>query len=457
MEQLSYELALALLDAMDCVALTDDTGRYLYKNKLWYERRRAFGQDVNAQYPWLILKDTKVPEVIKTHRKVTGHIMDSNGTVICTNYYPIHRNGTFFGVLIWTFITGQDSTVAFAHKVRALSQELEATREKARSLARASYSISNIVGESDAIVTLKEEIADVARTTSNVLIEGETGVGKELVAHAIHDLSRRREERFVRVNCAAIPEALLESELFGYAPGAFTGAQRGGKAGKFELASRGSLFLDEINSLPLTVQPKLLRALQEKEIDRVGGLEPIPIDTRFLAATNCDLAAKVAAREFREDLYYRLNVIRIRIPPLRERMSDIPLLARSIVDRLNYQLGMEIGYIDDPVIALLMSYDWPGNIRELQNVIEYAMNYAHGDTIEARHVEPYFRRLGRGAGGGRQAPPVSRPDAGRARADAERARFLRALEECGGSRQEAAARLGIPRSTFYRKLKKYGL
>ena len=464
MEKLPYELAIALLDAMDCVALTDDTGRYLYKNKMWYERRRIFGQDVDAQYPWEIFKNTGTLEVIKTHRKVTGHIMDSSGTMICTNYYPIERDGKFFGVLIWTFFTGQDSTVAFSHRLHALSQELEVTKEKARRLAKASYSIPNIIGESDAIVSLKEEIADVARTTSSVLIEGETGVGKELVAHAIHDLSRRRDERFVRVNCAAIPETLIESELFGYAPGAFTGAQRGGKVGKFELASNGSLFLDEINSLPLTVQPKLLRALQEKEIDRVGGLEPIPIDTRFLAATNCDLAAKVAAKEFREDLYYRLNVIRIRIPPLRERMSDIPLLARSLVDRLNYQMGMEIGYIDDAAIARLMSYDWPGNIRELQNVIEFAMNYAHGDTIELKHIEPYFSRGSRQREGGQSDHPsqeaalrAARFEQKSARDKAERERFLQALEACDGNRQEAAVQLGIPRSTFYRKLKKYGI
>ena len=195
-----------------------------------------------------------------------------------------------------------------------------------------------------------------------------------------------------------------------------------------------------------------------------GGLEPIPIDTRFLAATNCDLAAKVAAKEFREDLYYRLNVIRIRIPPLRERMSDIPLLARSLVDRLNYQMGMEIGYIDDAAIARLMSYDWPGNIRELQNVIEFAMNYAHGDTIELKHIEPYFSRGSRQREGGQSDHPsqeaalrAARFEQKSARDNAERERFLQALEACGGNRQEAAVQLGIPRSTFYRKLKKYGI
>lgn len=462
MDKLSYELALILLDTMDCVALTDDTGRYIYRNKMWYARRREFHQDPTVPYPWMILKDTKVPEVLRTHRKVTGHIMDSNGTLICTNYYPIERNGKFFGVLIWTFFTGQDSVESFAQRLEALSQELEATKARVRSLAKASYSISNIIGESDAIVSLKEEIADIARTASSVLIEGETGVGKELVAHAIHDLSRRRNERFVRLNCAAIPEALIESELFGYAPGAFTGAQRGGKIGKFELASKGSIFLDEINSLPLTVQPKLLRVLQEKEIDRVGGSELIPIQTRFIAATNCDLTAKVAAGEFREDLYYRLNVVRIRIPPLRERKLDIPLLARALMSKLNYEMGLEFNYIDEAVIELFMSYDWPGNIRQLQNAIEYAMNYAHGDTIELQHVEPYFRQNAcrSAAKGDVEAAGQSEERAQsykRTQAGMERKLIADVLAACGGNHKEAAQRLGIPRSTFYRKLKKYGL
>ncbi len=457
LEELSKEMVLAMLDAMDCVALTDDTGRYIFCNKEWYARRRRFHQNENAAYPWEIFPDTRVPEVLRTRRKVTGHILDSNGTMICTNYYPIERGGKFFGVLIWTFFTGKNSAGAFASRLKGLSQELDAAKENVRSLARASYNISNIIGESAAIVALKEEIADVARTNSCVLIEGETGVGKELVAHAIHDLSRRRNERFVRLNCAAIPETLIESELFGYAPGAFTGAQRGGKMGKFEQASGGSIFLDEINSLPLTVQPKLLRVLQEREVDRIGGTELIPIDTRFIAATNSSLAAKVKAHEFREDLYYRLNVVSIRIPPLRERKSDIPLLARSFMSKLNYEMGFEFSYIDRDAMALLMRYDWPGNIRELQNVIELAMNHAHGDTIEARHIEPYFQR---GKGAGEDAAPAAVPETQGFRgtqARMERELIAEALEACGGNCQRAAERLGIPRSTFYRKLKKYGL
>lgn len=227
--------------------------------------------------------------------------------------------------------------------------------------------------------------------------------------------------------------------------------------GKFEQASGGSIFLDEINSLPLTVQPKLLRVLQEREVDRIGGTELIPIDTRFIAATNSSLAAKVKAHEFREDLYYRLNVVSIRIPPLRERKSDIPLLARSFMSKLNYEMGLEFSYIDRDAMALLMRYDWPGNIRELQNVIELAMNHAHGDTIEARHIEPYFQR---GKGAGEDAAPAAVPETQGFRgtqARMERELITEALEACGGNCQRAAERLGIPRSTFYRKLKKYGL
>ena len=458
MEKLSYEMAMMILDELDCVALTDSTGRYIYQNKGWYDRRRKNGENEEAPYPWDILKQSRVQEVIRTKKRVIGHIMDSGGVPIGVNYYPIFKDGEFAGVLIHTFMTGMTSAKYFADKVEQLSRELDEVREANRRLSRASYGIANIIGESDAIVSLKEEIARVARTSSNVLIEGETGVGKELVAHAIHDLSRRRRARFVRVNCAAIPENLMETEFFGYAEGSFTGAKKGGKMGKFELASGGSLFLDEVNLLPDVMQPKLLRVLQEHEIDRVGGTETVPIDTRLIAATNVRLMDLVRNNKFRQDLYYRLNVITIRIPPLRERKEDIPILVRALLAKLNFQMQMEISGVTPGVMELFMSYDWPGNIRELQNVLEHAMNFAD-DTIELRHVQDYMTQMSLGT-------EYTRPETAYTarletlaggREDAERTMIERAIEECGGNRKAAADKLGIARSTFYRKLQKYGL
>ncbi len=460
MEKLQYDLAITLLDEMDCVALTDATGRYIYQNRGWYERRTAAKQDTAATHPWDILEDSMVYQVIKTREKIMGHIIRSGDQTSCVNYYPIFRNGEFFGVLIWTFFTGIDIVQCFAQQVNRLTSELERAKTLNRNLVSASYSISNIIGESAPILTLKAEIANVARTSSNVLIEGETGVGKELVAHAIHDLSKRGKSRFVRVNCSAIPAQLMESEFFGYAPGAFTGASKKGKPGKFEIASGGSLFLDEINSMPSFMQPKLLRVLQEKEVDRIGDNNPIPIDTRIIAASNVSLKEQVEAGQFRQDLYYRLNVVRLRIPPLRERREDIPVLVRYFLAKLNYELETEISAVDDQVMDLFLKYDWPGNIRELQNVLEHAMNYARSDTILLSHVADYFKDLPY-IGGGR-APrqagsPPAKPTLGSKLASTEREELLRVLEECGGDKSKAAKRLGIARSTFYRKLERHGL
>lgn len=460
MEKLQYDLAIALLDEMDCVALTDATGRYIYQNRGWYERRTMAKQDTSAVYPWDILEDSMVYQVIKTQEKVIGHIIKSGNQTSCVNYHPIFRNNKFFGVLIWTFFTGIDIAQCFAQQVNRLTNELERTKLLNRNLVSASYSISNIIGESAPILALKEEITSVARTGSNVLIEGETGVGKELVAHAIHDLSRRSKSRFVRVNCSAIPTELMESEFFGYAPGAFTGASKKGKPGKFEIASGGSLFLDEVNSMPTFMQPKLLRVIQEKEVDRIGGNNPIPVDTRIITASNTSLEEQVEAGLFRQDLYYRLNVVRLRVPPLRERREDIPILVRYFLSKLNYELGTEISAVDDELMDTFLKYDWPGNIRELRNVLEHAMNYANGDTILPSHAAGCFRDLPHTKDSRGSAKNLSRaaaPTLGSKMANAEREELLRVLEECGGNRSAAAKHLGIARSTFYRKLEQHGL
>lgn len=463
-----------LLDEMDCVAMTDANGKYIYQNRLWHERRRELGQDPGIEYPWLLLEGSAVPEVLRTRKKKIGHLMQSGNTTICVNYYPITKGEEFFGVLIWTIFTGMSTVQTFADQVGRLTQELKQARKTNRTLAAASYGISNIVGNSNAILELKEQIAQVARTNSNVLILGETGVGKELVAHAIHDLSSRKEKRFVRVNCSAIPRDLMEVEFFGYEPGSFTGAKKQGKTGKFELASDGSLFLDEVNLLPLEMQPKLLRVLQEREIERIGGTRTIPVNTRIIAATNCDLMKQVRGGDFREDLYYRLNVVNVTVPPLRERKEDIPLLVRSMVAKLSYQMGLAVSYVCDDAISFLMEYDWPGNIRELQNAVEQAMNYTGEDTIELRHVEEYFKRLhGRLPASAVQTPQNSgdsrfsvarhaaNEDLGYTlaanRKRSERETILAALERCGGNRSNAAKHLGIARSTFYRKLQEFNL
>src|SRR5207249_4754453 len=242
-----------------------------------------------------------------------------------------------------------------------------------------------LVGESDAIRAVREQITLAARAPSNVLVTGESGVGKELVAHAIHDASPRHDYAFVAINCGAIPEALLESQLFGHLRGAFTTAVQT-NPGLFVAASRGTLFLDEIGELPLPLQVKLLRVIEEKHVWPVGGTKPSPVDVRIVASTNRDLAAEVAGGRFREDLFYRLNVVHLTLPPLRERRSDIPLLVDHLVERLNARLGTRFLGVEREALGALTSQPWKGNVRELQNVLERAMVLGGGDLISLRHL-----------------------------------------------------------------------
>ena len=247
-----------------------------------------------------------------------------------------------------------------------------------------------IIGRSPAILELYSILDRVADTPTTVLLSGESGTGKELVARALHESSARRHNPFIKVNCAAIPRELMESELFGYERGAFTGAV-GSKPGRFELASTGTLFLDEIGAVPIEMQVKLLRALQESEFERVGGIKTIRVDVRVVAATNSDLRREIAEGNFREDLHYRLNVVPMRLPTLRERTEDIELLARHFVERFNARLRKEVTELEPEALQLLRSYPWPGNIRELENVIERAVLFCDDDTLRAANLPPEIR------------------------------------------------------------------
>jgi formate hydrogenlyase transcriptional activator len=301
-----------------------------------------------------------------------------------------------------------------------------------------------IVGESLGLKSVLEQVALVAPTDSTVLILGETGTGKELIARAIHDLSSRSARPFIRVNCAAIPPSLIISELFGHEKGAFTGAlQR--RQGRFEAAHGGTIFLDEIGELPMETQIALLRVIQEREFERVGSSHPISVDVRIIAATNRDLEAAVTAGTFREDMFYRLNVFPIHVPALRERLDDIPLLVEHLVDRFAKRVGKTFHAIKMNTIALLQAYDWPGNIRELQNVIERSVILSAGDVFSVD--EAWLRREVRPS---RTMPPLAA-----SMADREREMIEAALADSEGrvaGPSGAAAKLGIPRQTLDSKI-----
>jgi two-component system response regulator PilR (NtrC family) len=297
-------------------------------------------------------------------------------------------------------------------------------------------------------------IAQVAVTKANVLISGESGTGKEIAARAIHDESERRESPFVAVNCGAIPENLLESELFGHMKGAFTGAVQS-KPGLFETAGAGTVFLDEIGELSLPLQVKLLRVIQERTFRRVGGTSDTRFDARLVAATNRRLEDEVAAGRFREDLYYRLNVIEVLLPPLRERREDVPLLVAHFVAKYGSDLGREVQRVSDPALEKLVAYDFPGNVRELENIVERAVALSRGAEIGVEVLPPTVVRTR--AASGRDRLPAEGVSLEDVLADYERGLLLEALEQCGGVKKRAAQRLGISFRSFRYRLEKLGL
>ncbi len=310
----------------------------------------------------------------------------------------------------------------------------------------------NIIGRSTAMIRVLETVSQVASSEATVLVLGESGTGKEMIAGAIHYNSPRKEGPFVKVNCAAITETLLESELFGHEKGAFTGAHRR-KEGRFRQAHGGSIFLDEISEMSLAMQVKLLRVLQERELTRVGGEEVVPVDVRIIAATNKDLIEEIQADRFREDLYYRLNVVSIRMPPLRERREDIPLLAQHFLEQFADTNQKQIRGLTPQAMDLLLRHDWPGNVRELMNAVERAVVLSRSEIIDGADLSLMPDRR---EGNETQETAGKNPSTGSSLEDLEKAAILKTLAETGGNKSEAARRLGITRKTLHKKLGKYG-
>jgi formate hydrogenlyase transcriptional activator len=341
-----------------------------------------------------------------------------------------------------------ENALAF-DEIEVLKNKLHQEKVYLEEEVRTEHDFGEIVGQSAALRRVLKQVEAVAPTDSSVLILGETGTGKELIARALHDLSPRRERTFVKLNCAAIPTGLMESELFGHEKGAFTGAIMQ-KIGRFELAHQGTLFLDEVGDIPPELQPKLLRALQEHEFERLGSTRTVRVDVRLVAATNRDLTQMVAEGRFRSDLYYRLNVFPVMLPPLRERREDIPMLARHFTQQFALQMGRQIETIPAAVMDALVRYPWPGNIRELQNVIERAVILSPGPEL---HIPAGALQPG--------AAPAGKPEgAAVTLADAEREHLLRALRAAHWvlrGPNGAAARLGMKRSTLQWKMKKLGI
>ena len=333
-------------------------------------------------------------------------------------------------------------------RLKSLYEELKRERKKTKTLKKAleeRFGLENIVGKNHKMQAIYDLIEDISQSDSTVLIQGESGTGKELIARALHVLSPRKERPFVVANCSAYAQTLLESELFGHEKGAFTGAIRR-KKGRFELADGGSIFLDEIGEIPPTTQLVLLRVLQEKKFERVGGEDTIKVDVRVIAATNRNLAQDMMSGRFREDLYYRLNVIPVMVPPLRERKDDIPLLVKHFLEVYSTASSKAIRGFSEEVMQIFLDYDWPGNVRELQNVVEHAVILAKGEMITQIDLPHSLK----------ETFPRTYADISSLR-DTEKNLILKVLKETDGNKYQAAKRLGITRSTLYGKLRKHAI
>lgn len=459
--QLQSELAAILDSVQEAIEVADRNGVIKYVNPAFTRitgipESERVGQNIFDASP-----DGALATALRTGRSVTGFrttVGGSNAEVI-SNAAPIMIDGQMEGVVV-VFQHFTD-IMKLMDELRQSSTIIENLSDKFGQVTTSKYSFVDILGTSAELRRCIQLAERAARSNSTVLLLGESGTGKELFAHAIHQASARRKGQFVRVNCAAIAPSLLESELFGYVEGSFTGARRGGHRGYFAEADGGTIFLDEVGDISSGVQVKLLRVLQEREIVRVGDSRPISVDVRVIAATNANLELLVRRGQFREDLYYRLNVLPIYIPPLRRRREDIPLLVNFLLRRLNQEYGRNVTGIADGAMRLLQSYDWPGNVRELENVLGRALiNMKRGETtIQPVHLPPLgFGPEGAAAPSGEEEMPVPPGETLAALRERWESRVIRdALRQAGGNRTRAAHLLGISLRSLYNKMQRYGL
>ncbi len=447
------ELAAILNSVQEGIEVADMDGTVKYVNPSFTKisgisAASRIGKDIFRASP-----NGALARCLRTRQPVSGRRSVIGGTDIevVSNAAPIYAGDS--GEMVGAVVVFQPLTdvMRLMEQLRRQSRLLERLSVKFGEVTSAKYSFDDVLGADPTLQQVVETARKIADTNSTVLITGESGTGKELFAHAIHNTSSRRSFPFIRVNCAAIPETLLESEFFGYEKGAFTGAAES-KMGKFELANRGTIFLDEIGDMPHQLQGKLLRVLQEREIERVGGTQPKPVDVRVIAATNRNLAKLIAAGTFREDFYYRLKVIELTMPPLRDRKEDIPLLVENALARFNRLLGKRISRFSPEALAEMKRYDWPGNLRELENVVERAVVTADGDTITAAKLGPLADYPKRDLSL-RDTDVITFEEMERRLINLAIAKYGYNLD----GKKLAAAALGISLATLYNKLRKYGL
>lgn len=443
----------ALDTMLECVIVVNKQGKIVLMNRAYGDFLGVNAHDVIGQPVTDLIENSRLHLVAQTGKPEVSEIQRIKNHNCIVSRVPMMKNGRIIGAMGKVVFKDVKELNQLIYKHTKIHSELSTGRNESRKEQSGKYTLENIIGGNEVMKNLKSMALKAAKGSSTVLILGESGTGKEVFAQAIFFASSRRQGPFIKVNCAAVPENLLESELFGYDEGAFTGARKGGKPGKFELAHGGTIFLDEIGDMSMTMQSKLLRVLQEREFERVGSTKTSKVDVRVIAATNRDLEKMVAEGNFRLDLFYRLNIITLQIPPLRERKEDIPLLVEMLLEKIKQHVPHGVEGISAQALRILFDYSWPGNIRELENILERAINLIDDERyIMPEHLPAKLNRT-----------TIPEPQAESAKklagllGDTEKQAIYRALELSGGNKSKAAKLLGIHRSGFYQKLQKYNI
>ncbi|MFS0780397.1 sigma 54-interacting transcriptional regulator [Bacillus sp. 1P06AnD] len=466
-QQLNTTLDTVLELAYDGITVVNREGEITMINSnmchfLGIEAGEAIGKSI-----FDIRKESHLVNVLETGISDVNDIQMIRGTRYAVSCLPLVEEGETVGAVEKVTFHHIKELKKLVEKMETLEKEITYFRQEARQSNYAKYTFKHIVSVNAKVDNAKKEAMRVAQANLPVVILGPSGTGKELFAHSIHNASPRRSAPFIKVNCAAIPEELMESEFFGYEEGAFTGAKKKGKPGKFELANGGTLFLDEIGDMPPALQVKLLRVLQDGEFERVGGIDPIQVNVRIVAATNTQLEEKVRAGEFRLDLYYRINVFSITIPPLSQRLEDIPHLVKMFINKFSSELGIRVTGIEKNAIDALKAHEWPGNVRELENVIRRAVYLIDGEQIKLSDLPEHISHI--------VIPPnwtVEKEDEpemvympvssqiesyGTSLEERERELIIGTLEQTDGNRSKAAKLMGMGRSTLYEKMNRLGI
>jgi len=431
--------------------VTDANGYITHFNKPYGQFLGLNPEEQIGKYCIDAIENSRMHVVAKTGRpeiNMSHYIMGQNMVV---QRIPIKKDGKVIAVFGQVMFKDIQDVRKLAKRLSLLESKVKLYEQELMNLRSTRYTLDSIVGKSKSMVSLKKEALNAAATRYPVLLTGESGTGKELFAQAIHHASPRKLHPFVRINCSAIPKDLIESELFGYEKGAFTGARSSGKPGKFELAHNGTMFLDEIGDLPLEMQPKLLRVLEEKEFERIGGTSFIRSNFRLIAATNQNLEKMLGESRFRKDLFYRLNVISLHIPPLRKRKVDVGILSRHLLKQLTEEANLPEIDLDSESIQVLRNYEWPGNVRELSNVLERTLSSFNGRTIHVHDLPFYLHQ---------RSKKTHDPHYGTIKEAVVRAEIdaiRQALIETGYNKVRAANMLGIHRTLLYKKISRYNI